>query len=381
MPQDYYDVLGVSKDASQDEIKKAYRKKAMKNHPDRSDDPDAEDKFKTISEAYAVLSDPDKRQTYDRFGHAGVEGQYGDQAQWFQDANFEDVFGEMGVDLGGLFSQIFGGGFGGRRRRRRQARGEDLVLRIDIEAHELIDGTQREVKVQRMDPCKACDGTGAGPDGTRERCHNCQGSGQTRQTQRTPMGVFTQVSQCPTCNGQGTRITDPCRECNAKGITKRTRTLVVDVPPGVEDGMRLRLRRQGHAHPEGPRGDAYAVVNVNLPDHLERRGTNVVAHIDVPAAIAVLGGRATLPGITDTVEIEIPTGSQPGDVVKLSGEGFPNVGGGSRGDMFVSLDVTLPERVKGQEREHWEALAQMQDLDTKKSMFSRIGEKVKDALS
>lgn len=380
MPQDYYDVLGVAQDASQEEIKKAYRKKAMKNHPDRSDDPDAEDKFKEISEAYAVLSDPDKRQTYDRYGHAGVEGQFGDQAQWFQEANFEDVFGEMGVDLGGLFSQIFGGGFGGRRRRC-QARGEDLVLRIDVDAEELIEGTQREVQVQRMDPCQACSGTGAGPNGKRERCPSCQGSGQTRQTQRTPMGVFTQVSQCPACNGQGTRITDPCPKCNAKGITRRTRTLVVDIPPGVEDGMRLRLREEGHAHPEGPRGDAYAVVNVTLPNHLERRGTNVVAHLDVPAPVAVLGGHATLPGITGKVEVEIPTGSQPGDIVKLEREGFPNVGGGKRGDMFVSIDVSLPERVKGDEREHWEALAHMQDLDTKKSVFSRIGEKVKDALS
>lgn len=380
MPQDYYDVLGVDQDASQDQIKKAYRKQAMKHHPDRSDDPDAEETFKRISEAYAVLSDPDKRQTYDRFGHAGVEGQYGDQSQWFQQADFQDVFGEMGLDLGGLFSELFGGGFGGRRGRR-QARGEDLVLRLTVDAHELIEGTQREARVERLEPCQACKGSGAGPDGSRERCPDCQGQGQVRRSQRTPMGVFTQVGQCPSCNGRGSRVTDPCSACNGKGLTKETKTLVVDVPPGVEDGMRLRLRNQGHAHREGPRGDAYAVVTVRMPEHLERRGTNVVANLDVPAPVAVLGGHATLPGLDGDVDIEIPSGSQPGDVVQLEGEGLPTVGGGRRGDLYVNLDVSLPEKARGEHREHWEALAAMQDLDTKKGVFSRIGEKVKDALS
>lgn len=378
--RDYYDVLGVDQNASEEEIKKAYRKKAMKYHPDRSDEPDAEEKFKEISEAYAVLSDPDKRQAYDRYGKAGLEGQFGGQEQWFQQANFEDVFGGQGIDLGSLFSEIFGGGFGGQRRRR-QERGEDLVVRISVPAHELIDGTEREVQVDRMEPCEGCDGSGASDSGSRRRCNECGGSGQVRQSKRTPMGVFTQVTTCPSCEGDGVTITDPCDRCRGKGLERREKTLVVTVPAGVEDGMRLRLSGQGHAHPQGPRGDAYGVVSVDMPSHLERRGTNVVANLEVPAPVAVLGGRATLPGLDGDVEVDIPTGSQPGDVIKKRGKGFPPVGGGSRGQLFVQLDVQLPESVSGEEREHWEELAEIQDLDTKKGVFDRIGEKLKDALS
>lgn len=380
VPRDYYDVLGVDRDASQEEIKKAYRKLAMEHHPDRSDDPDAEETFKEISEAYAVLSDEDKRRAYDRHGHAGVEGQFGDQSQWFQQADFEDVFGEAGIDLGGLFSELFGGGFGGRGRRR-ESRGEDLVVRLTIDLEEVLEGVQREVEIDRMDPCDECDGSGAGPEGSRERCPNCQGSGQVRRSQRTPMGVFTQVGECPTCGGTGARVTDPCPSCDGKGIARNRQTLVVDVPAGVEDGMRLRLRGEGHAHRDGPRGDAYAIVGVETPDPLERRGTNVVATLEVPAPVAVLGGRATLPGIDGQIELEIPTGSQPDDVLSVDGQGLPPVGGGRRGDLYVDLDVQLPETVRGEEREHWAALAELQDLDTKRSVFSRIGEKVKDALS
>lgn len=379
MPQDYYETLGVGRDASDDEIKKAYRKLAMKYHPDRSDEPDAEERFKEISEAYAVLSDPDKRAAYDRYGKAGVEGQFGDQSQWFQQANFEDAFGGMGIDLGSLFSQLFGQGFGGGRRQ--QARGEDLVVRTRVEGSELIDGIEKELTVERMDPCPDCDGTGAGPDGSRERCTDCGGQGQVRQSRRTPMGVFTQITACPTCDGQGVRITDPCSTCRGNGLAKRERTLVVDVPPGVEDGMRLRLRGQGHAHRDGPRGDAYVVVKVRMPEHLERRGTNVIAHLEVPSPVAVLGGRATLPGLDEELQIDIPTGSQPGDVVECDNKGLPPVGGGRRGTLFVQLDVSLPESVSGEEREHWEALAEMHDLETKKGVFTRIGEKVKDAFS
>lgn len=379
VPRDYYDVLGVGQDASEEEIKKAYRKKAMKYHPDRSDEPDAEERFKEISEAYAVLSDPEKRRAYDQYGHAGVEGQFGSQEQWFQQADFQDVFGEMGIDLGGLFSHLFGQGFAGGRRQ--QARGEDLVVRLSVDAAELIEGIEKEVTVERMEPCEACNGSGAGPDGSREQCRDCGGAGQVRQSRRTPMGVFTQITECPTCNGQGTRVTDPCSSCRGKGLARKQRTLVVDVPPGVEDGMRLRLRGQGHAHRDGPRGDAYAVVQVEMPGHLERRGTNVVAHLAVPAPIAVLGGQATLPAIDGDVEVEIPSGSQPGDVVKKRGKGLPPVGGGSRGDLYVDLDVKLPESVRGEEREHWEALAEHQDLDVKKGVFTKIGEKVKDAFT
>jgi molecular chaperone DnaJ len=373
VPRDYYDVLGVSQDASQDEIKKAYRKKAKKYHPDQSDEPDAEEKFQEISEAYAVLSDEDKRQTYDQYGHAGLEG----QEDIFQDADFGSVFGDAGINLGGLFSELFGQGAGGRR----NERGEDLVIRVDVDAPTVLEGDEREVDVERMEPCEGCDGTGAGPDGERQRCPRCDGQGQVGQRQQTPMGVFTQVSPCPACQGEGTRITDPCKECGGKGLTKQRRTLVVQIPRGVEDGMRLRLRREGHAHPRGPRGDAFAAVQVSLPDHLERRGRNVVANLEVPAPVAVLGGEAEIGGIDEPIEIEIPPGSQPGDVLKVRGQGFPRVGGGSRGDFYVNLDVQLPEDLGGDEREHWEALADIQDLETKKSVFSRIGEKVKDTFS
>jgi len=375
VPRDYYEVLGVSRDASQDEIKKAYRKLAKENHPDQSDDPDAEEMFKEISEAYAVLSDEDKRRTYDQYGHAGLEGE-----DVFQDADFGSVFGEGagGLNLGGLFSELFGQGAGGGRR---QQRGEDLVVRVRADAETVLEGDEREVDVERMEPCRSCDGTGAGPDGERQRCSRCDGQGQVGQRQQTPLGVMTQVSPCPACQGQGTTITDPCNDCGGKGVRRQQRTLVVRIPRGVEDGMRLRLRGEGHAHPRGPRGDAFARVQVDLPDPLERRGRNVVAHLDVPAPVAVLGGDAEVDGVTETIEITIPPGSQPGDVLKASGEGFPRVGGGSRGDLYIDLDVRLPEDLSGEEREHWEALADLQALDTKKSVFSKIGDAVKDTFS
>jgi len=377
VPRDYYEVLGVSQDASQDEIKKAYRKLAKKYHPDQSDEPDAEGKFKEISEAYAVLSDEEKRRTYDQYGHAGLEGQYGSTEDIFQDADFSSAFGGMGLDLGGLFSELFGQGAGGRR----QQRGEDLVIRVDVDAAAILEGEEREVEVERMEPCANCEGTGAGPEGERQRCPRCDGQGQVGQRQQTPMGVFTQVSPCPECRGEGTRITDPCPSCRGKGLTKQRRTLVVNIPRGVEDGMRLRLRGEGHAHREGPRGDAFAVVQVDLPDHIERRGRNVVANLEVPAPVAVLGGEAEVEGVDETIEVTIPPGSQPGDVLKEKRMGFPRVGGGSRGDFYVNLDVQLPEDPSSEEREHWEALADLQSLETKKSVFSRIGDAVKDTFS
>jgi len=377
VPRDYYEVLGVSRDADQDEIKKAYRKLAKKYHPDQSDEPDAEEKFKQISKAYAVLSDEEKRQVYNQHGHAGLEGQFGSAEDLFQDADFSSAFGGMGLDLGSIFSELFGQGRGGRQ----QARGDDLVLRVQVDGSDVLEGAQREVEVQRKEPCSDCGGSGAGPDGTRRRCPNCDGSGQVARRQRTPMGVFQQVSACPECEGQGTQITDPCRTCGGEGLDTVRRQLVVNVPAGVEDGMRLRLRGEGHAHPDGPRGDAYAVVNVSLPDNIERRGRNLVAHLEVPAPVAVLGGKAEVEAIDETIQITIPRGSQPGQIVKESGKGLPRVGGGSRGDLYVELDVRIPENLNEEEREHWESLAELQDLDTRKGIFSKIGEKVQDAFS
>lgn len=375
--KDYYEILGVAENASQDEIKKAYRDLAKKHHPDRSDDPDAEERFKEISEAYAVLSDEEKRRIYDQHGHAGLEGQFGSAEDLFQDADFQSVFGDMGgLNLGGLFSELFGQGRG-----RQRQRGEDLVVRVNVDPATVLEGDEREVEVERMEPCANCEGTGAGPEGERQRCPRCDGQGQVGQRQQTPMGVFTQVSPCPECRGEGTRITEPCPSCRGKGLTKQRRTLVVQIPRGVEDGMRLRLRGEGHAHRQGPRGDAFALVNVSLADHLERRGRNVVANLEVPAPVAVLGGEAEVEGVDETFEVTIPPGSQPGDVLKVRGKGFPRVGGGSRGDFYVNVDVQLPEDLSGDERDHWEALADLQDLETKKSIFSRIGEKVKDTFS
>lgn len=376
MARDYYGVLGVSRDASEDEIKKAYRRLAKEHHPDRSEDPNAEERFKEISEAYAVLSDPEKRQVYDQYGEAGLEGRFGSAEDLFQDADFSSVFGEAGLDLGGLFSELFGQAGG-----RRQQRGEDLVVRVRADAATVLEGDQREVEVERMEPCSTCEGTGAGPDGERRQCSRCGGAGQVGQRRQTPMGIVRQVSPCPSCEGRGREITDPCSDCEGRGLERARRTLVVDIPKGVEDGMRLRLRGQGHAHRDGPRGDAFAVVQVDLPDGVERRGRNVVASIDVPAPVAVLGGDATIQGVDGEVEITIDPGSQPGDVIKERRKGFPRVGGGSRGDLYVQLDVQLPEKPSGEEREHWEALAELQDLETKKSVFSRIGEAVKETFS
>ncbi len=378
MPRDYYDVLSVPQDASQKDIKRAYRKLAMKYHPDRSDEPDAEERFKEISEAYAVLSDEDKRRVYDQYGHAGLEGQYGSADQWFQEADFNTVFRDLGFDIGGIFQQMFGGGFGGGQRR---PRGEDLVTRITVGPEEVVHGAQREVTVERLEPCQGCDGTGAGPGGSRETCQQCGGRGQVGRTQRTPLGTFTQVTTCPRCEGQGTTITDPCKTCNGRALQRKTKRIDVHVPPGIEDGMRLRLRGQGHAHAQGPRGDAYAVVSVELPDHIERRGSNAVARITVPAAMAVLGTSTVLEGLDSELDIEIPAGTQPGQAIRKRGKGFPPVGGGSRGDMFIEVNVELPEKPSGEEREHWEALLELGGGEVRKGVLERLGDKVRDVLS
>ncbi len=379
MARDYYDTLGVSRDASPQDIKRAYRKLAMKYHPDRSNEPDAEDRFKEISEAYAVLSDEDKRRVYDQYGEAGLEGRFGSTDEWFQQADFSTVFRDLGLDLGGIFQQMFGGGFGGQGRR--QARGEDLVTRITVTGPEVVEGVEKEVTVDRMDPCQTCTGTGVAEGGSRERCQRCEGSGQVGHAQRTPFGVFTQVAACPACQGKGSTISDPCPTCKGKALERNRRTLVVRVPAGVEDGMRLRLRGQGHAHEQGARGDAYALVKVELPDHLERRGTNVVATLEVPAPVAVLGSQATVQGISEQAELQIPPGSQPGDVLRLKGLGFPPINGRGRGDLFVELDVKLPKRPSGVAREHWEALAGLEGAETRKGVFSRIGDALKEKLS
>ena len=345
---DYYDILGVSRNDSEEEIRKAFRRKAMEYHPDRNKNPDAEDKFKEINEAYQVLSDSGKRAQYDRYGHAGVNGQGYDRP-------FDgfDVFG----GFGDIFDSFFGDA-GGRRSRVPQ-RGSDLQQRVVLEFEEAAFGVEREIDVARVEICHQCSGAGNEPGTAINTCGTCGGNGQVRRTQRSVFGQFAQVTTCPTCQGRGTTMESPCSNCRGAGMERRNRKTLVNIPAGIHDGMQVRLTGEGNVGANGgPPGNLYIQVDVNRHRLFERDDFDLVYTLPLNVAEATLGVEKDIPTLEgDTTPLKIPQGTQPGAVLRIRGKGVSHINNSRKGDLRVQVDIQVPKKLNNKQRKLLEELA------------------------
>lgn len=358
---DYYERLGVSRDADGETVKKAYRKLAMQYHPDRNDSSDAEENFKRVTEAYEVLRDPEQRQLYDRYGEAGVkrgvgEGPTGD----FGGFDFADAFEVFMREFGGMG---FGDIFGGRASRSRgPRRGGDLKLRLKISLQEAARGAERSVKIKVLDSCARCGGSGAEPGTAPERCGTCNGAGEVRQVQRSMLGQFVSVRPCPDCGGVGERILDPCSECSGGGRVRSDRTVKLEIPAGVSSDDYLKLSGRGNAGPGGgPRGDVLVLVEVEEDRRFQRVGDDLVYNLAVTMSQAALGADIDVPTIIDgPAKLKIPPGVQSGQALRLRGRGMPRLRGSGRGDQVVRLLVWTPTSLSREEREALERLREVE---------------------
>jgi molecular chaperone DnaJ len=358
---DYYEVLGVSREVSDQELKSAYRKQAMKFHPDRNPgDHAAEEKFKEASEAYQVLSDADKRAAYDRYGHAGVNGSSGGGF------NGAGPFAG-GVDIGDIFGDLFGemfnmGGSSGGRGGQRQQRGDDLRFDLAIDFEEAIFGMQTEVKIRRLEPCGTCKGRGSASGRGPSMCPQCQGRGQLRYQQ----GFFSVARACGNCGGTGTVIADPCSVCRGETRTTAEVKLTVKVPPGVEDGTRIRYTGEGDAgRNDGPKGDLYVVLAVRPHDFFERRGNDLYCVIPISFPQAALGDEFEMPGIDGPVNLKIPEGTQSGRELRIRGRGVPILNGRGNGDLLVKVLVQIPRKLSRAQRDLVHKLGETLTVDNK----------------
>lgn len=374
--RDYYEVLGVDKGASEDELKKAYRKLARKYHPDlNKDNPEAADKFKEVNEAYEVLSDKDKRAKYDQFGFAGVDPSYGGGAAG------AGGFGgfDMG-DLGDLFGSFFGGGFGGGRSQRRNApqRGESIQQNLILSFEEAAFSCEKEISFNCIDTCDDCGGTGAAKGTTAETCPNCRGTGSVMQTQRTPLGVFQTQTSCPNCRGTGKIIKKPCAKCGGVGRLRKKRTFKVKVPAGIDEGQVLRERGMGSAGVNGgPAGDLLISISIRPHPIFTREGQDVYVDIPVSFVQAALGDTLQVPTIDGRVEYKMPEGTQTGTVFRMRGKGIQNLNGRGRGDQYVRVNVEVPKNLSDKQKK---LLREFEETATDENQVKRKGfwDKVKD---
>lgn len=350
--RDYYEVLGVSKGASEEEIKKAYKKLARKYHPDMNPgDKTAEEKFKEINEAYEVLSDEDKKAKYDRFGFAGVDPSYG--AGGAGGAGFGG-FGDMDFDLGDIFSSFFGGGFGGQRSANPNAprRGSDIQSGVTISFEEAAKGCRRTVDVPRIEVCDVCSGSGAAKGSSPQTCPDCGGRGQVTTQQRTPFGVISSSKACSRCGGKGTIIANPCPKCKGNGRIRRSVKIEVNIPAGIDDGQIFNVRGQGNKGVNGgPAGDLRVGVNVRPHPFFERDGMNVWCDVNISFAQAALGDEIQVPTLDGKVKYTIPAGTQPGSVFKIRDRGIPSVNGRGRGDQLLRIIVDVPKSLTQRQKE------------------------------
>ena len=353
--RDYYEVLGVQKGASKDEIKDAYRKLAMQFHPDRNKDTGAEEKFKEISEAYAVLSDDQKRQQYNNLGHSGFDQRYSSE-DIFRGADFDSVFRDMG--FGDIFRSIFGGagGFGGFGEERN--RGQDLAYNLEITLEEAAKGTEKEIEIPRTERCEVCGGSGANPGTSAKVCPRCGGAGKIQNMRKAGFAMYVQVTVCPTCKGKGKLIDSPCTNCRGSGLVRRRRKITVKVPMGIDEGTQLRLRGEGEmAGNDGEPGDLYVVVHVKQNLQFMREGDDLwhVAIITYPQA--ALGAEISIPTLDGPTTIKVHPGTQPGETITLRGKGMPRFRGYGRGDLHVRIGVSVPEKLTAPQRALLEQLA------------------------
>lgn len=359
MKRDYYEALGVGKSASQDEIKKAYRKLAMQYHPDRNKAPDAEEKFKEISEAYGVLSDDAKRQQYDTFGHAGIHERY-TKEDIFRDINFEDIFRDMDFGFGG-FDRIFETFFGRSGGRYKAARtGANLKYDLEITLEEAASGVRKDISFFRNEKCGICRGSGAKSGTKPKTCPACNGSGQTGYTKRTPFGQFTSITTCSKCRGIGSVIETPCSNCGGAGAVRKVRRISVKIPPGVDAGSRLRIAGEGEAGDKGEPGDLYVEINVKPHSTFIREGEDIVCEVPITFSQAALGGEIQVPTLEGHAKMKIPPGIQSGTILRLRGRGMPSVRGYGRGNQHVKVVVKTPEKLSQEQRKIFERLAELE---------------------
>ncbi len=338
--RDFYEILGASKGATKQELKKAYRRVAMKHHPDRNpDNKESEDKFKEASEAYEILSDENKRAAYDQYGHAGVDGQAG-MGGGHGNGNFSDIFGDV-------FGDIFGGSGGGGGRGG-PSRGSDLRYTLELDLEEAVKGTNVKIKVPTLVSCKPCSGSGAKPGTKPSTCSTCGGHGQVRMQQ----GFFSVQQTCPTCRGKGKSISDPCNSCHGQGRTEETKTLSVKVPPGVDTGDRIRLTGEGEAGADGgPTGDLYVQVSVRDHEFFQRDGKDLYCEVPFSMIDACLGGQIEVPTLDGRVKLKVPEGTQTGKLFRLRGKGVAPVRGGAAGDLLCRVAVETPVNLTSKQKE------------------------------
>jgi molecular chaperone DnaJ len=360
MARDYYETLGIARDADQEEIKRAYRRLARKYHPDVNKEPGAEEMFKEINRANEVLSEPEMRSRYDRFGEAGVSG----------GAGMPGGFGDMG-DMGGFAADIFdaffsgfGGGVGGTQSQRRRggpSRGDDLRLDLELDFREAIFGGEKEIRIPHLETCNVCDGSGAKNGSKPVTCTTCNGIGQVKRATRTPFGTFTQVSVCPTCNGEGQTIEDKCEACNGVGRKQETKKLKITIPKGVDNGTKLRIAKEGDAGMRaGPAGDLYVYLYVKADAEFRREGIDILSQLKISYLQAILGSQIQVNTVDGPAELNIPAGIQPNTVLKLEHKGVYRLGNDvSRGDHLITVQVEIPNKVSTEERELLEKLAKL----------------------
>ncbi|MBO9673837.1 MAG: molecular chaperone DnaJ [Sphingobacteriaceae bacterium] len=379
--RDYYDVLGVTKSASTDEIKKAYRKMAIKYHPDKNPgDKAAEDKFKEAAEAYEVLSSPEKKQRYDQFGHAGVgssaSGGYGGSM------NMDDIFSNFGDIFGGHnpFESFFGGGGGQQRGGRRVAKGSNLRIKVKLTLEEIAHGAEKKIKVNKLIVCKTCDGSGAKDKSSVSTCGTCGGSGQVRRVTNTILGQMQTASTCPTCNGSGQQITSKCNVCHGDGVVRGEETITINIPAGVSEGMQLSMSGKGNAAPNGGiPGDLIILIEEIPHETLKREGNNVVYDLHLSFVDAALGMSIEVPTIDGKAKIKIDPGTQSGKLLRLKGKGLPEVNSYHRGDEIIHINIWTPKALSSEERSALEKLRESPNFKPQpgkndKSFFERMKE-------
>ena len=380
--RDYYDVLGIAKNDSEEDIRKAFRKKAMEYHPDRNKNPDAEAKFKEINEAYQILSDPKKRAQYNRFGHAGVN------SNRVTDRPFDgfDVFGGFGDIFDSFFGDVSG------RRAREAQRGNDIQQRVVLTFEDAVFGTERQVEINRLERCQKCSGAGNEPGTQVSTCSTCKGNGQVRRAQRSVFGQFTQVTTCPTCQGRGSVVETPCSTCHGGGLERRRRKIEVKIPAGVEGGMQVRLTNEGDVGRDGgPPGNLYVHLDVREHQHFVREDSDLVYVLPINMVEAALGVEKTIPtlekdGSSET--LKIPNGTQHGTEFRIRSKGIPHLHSNRRGDLRVLVDLRVPQSLSSEQRKLMEALARSMDPkasrdgdsdsgpDQDKGLFGRFKEKI-----
>jgi molecular chaperone DnaJ len=386
--RDYYEVLGVSRNASQEEIKKAYRKMAVQYHPDKNpNNPEAEKKFKECAEAYEVLRDPEKRQRYDRFGHEGMRAtDFGG----FRDV--EDIFSAFGDIFGGgfggsIFEEVFSGrqGRGGRSRTYTGTAGSDLKIRLKLTLEDIAQGTKKKLKIKKYATCSTCQGTGASSSDGYRRCEYCNGSGEIRQVSRSVFGQFVNITPCANCGGSGKILSSPCTTCDGEGRKQKDDTVEVSIPAGVSEGQYLTLRSQGNAGRRGgPAGDLIVVIEEEHHSDFIRRGDDIIFDLLISFPTAVMGGDVDVPTLNGRVRMKIDPGTQSGRILRMRGKGIKHLNGGGTGDQLVRINVWVPKKVTAQEKEIIRELEKHKNIHPKESDQSEnksFFEKIKDVFS